>query len=254
MRPSNLKEVASSVVKGMSRSINRSAQTFEEETREGSRKGSPTHDNVYDMLEFMDDASEVTDKYFDGYNKLFEDLSQEELSNLASDLKSRFPEEYQEYVDSVDGAYLGRKGSVDWDKFMGWESASDPNDREKFVSAFEEITGHKYDSEYGDDFENEDEARRILELLDRTGSAYSNNTRMGSRNGSRKGMDVDGYFNVVAGNHGLDIAKAIKVRDEMNEEGILPDTEEFVELSKKHGVDPEIMQNVVDDFAERYLI
>lgn len=49
-----------------------------------------------------------------------------------------------------------------------------------------------------------------------------------SREGSRKGMDVDGYFNVVAGNHGLDIAKAIKVRDEMNEEGILPDTEEFV--------------------------
>lgn len=75
-----------------------------------------------------------------------------------------------------------------------------------------------------------------------------------TREGSRKGMDIDGYFNVVAGNHGLDIAKAIKVRDEMNEEGILPDTEEFVELAKKHGVDPDIMQNVVDDFAERYLM
>ena len=74
------------------------------------------------------------------------------------------------------------------------------------------------------------------------------------REGSRKGMDVDGYFNVVAQNHGLDISKAIKVRNEMNEEGILPDTEEFIELSKKHGVDPNIMQNVVDDFAERYLM
>ena len=43
MRPSNLKEVASSVVKGMSRSINRSAQPTEDQTREGSRKG-----EVYD--------------------------------------------------------------------------------------------------------------------------------------------------------------------------------------------------------------
>lgn len=75
-----------------------------------------------------------------------------------------------------------------------------------------------------------------------------------SRTGSRKGMDVDGYFNVVAQNHGLDIAKAIRVRNEMNEEGIMPDTEEFVELSKKHGVDPDIMQNVVDEFVERYLM
>lgn len=75
-----------------------------------------------------------------------------------------------------------------------------------------------------------------------------------SRTGSRKGMDVDGYFNVVAQNHGLDIAKAIRVRNEMNEEGIMPDTEEFVELSKKHGVDPDIMKNVVDEFVERYLM
>ena len=33
MRPSNLPEVASSVVKGMSRSINRSAQPTEDQTR-----------------------------------------------------------------------------------------------------------------------------------------------------------------------------------------------------------------------------
>lgn len=40
MRPSNLKEVASSVVNGMSRSINRSAQPTEDQTQEDSRKGS----------------------------------------------------------------------------------------------------------------------------------------------------------------------------------------------------------------------
>lgn len=136
-------------------------------SRKGSRKGSPTTDNIYDMLNFIDEAYEVTEKYFDGYNTKLEDLTQEQLSSLVSDLKSQFPDAYQDYVDSVDGAYLGRKGSVDWDKFMGWESASNPQDRDKFVSAFEEITGHKYDSEYGDDFDNEDEARRILELLDR---------------------------------------------------------------------------------------
>lgn len=40
MRPSNLPEVASSVVKGMSRSINRSAQPTEDQTHEESREGS----------------------------------------------------------------------------------------------------------------------------------------------------------------------------------------------------------------------
>ena len=138
-------------------------------SRKGSRKGnSPTHDDIYDMINFIDDAYEVTEKYFDGYDKTLNDLDSDHLSSLARDLKNRFPEEYQEYVDNVYGSYKGgRKGSVDWDKFMGWESASNPQDRDKFVSAFEEITGHKYDSEYGDDFDNEDEARRILELLDR---------------------------------------------------------------------------------------
>lgn len=187
MRPSNLKDVASSVVNGMSRSINRSAQPFEEETREGSRKGSPTHDHVYDMLEFIGDASDVTDKYFDGYNTQFEDLSQEQLSNLSSDLKARYPEEYQEYVDNVDGSYLGRKGSVDWDKFMGWESSSDPKDVNKFTETFKKVTGHDYDSEYGEDFDNEEEAQRILDILG--GHLGSRN---GSRKGDRKGMDIDG--------------------------------------------------------------
>ena len=43
MRPSNLNEVSSSVVKGMDRSLGRSVQPTDEMTREGSRKG-----EVYD--------------------------------------------------------------------------------------------------------------------------------------------------------------------------------------------------------------
>lgn len=138
MRPSNLKEVASSVVNGMSRSINRSAQPTEdqthEESRNGSRKGnSPTHDDIYDMINFIYDAYEVTEKYFDGYDKTLNDLDSDQLLSLVRDLKNRFPEEYQEYVDNVDGSYQGgRKGSVDWDKFIGWESASNPQDRDLF--------------------------------------------------------------------------------------------------------------------------
>ena len=57
MRPSNLKEVASSVVEGMSRSINRSAQPIEEESREGSRKGA-TYGELRDMLPTNGDADE----------------------------------------------------------------------------------------------------------------------------------------------------------------------------------------------------
>ena len=49
MRPSNLKEVASSVVEGMSRSINRSAQPTEDQTREGSRKGATMVDGKSPM-------------------------------------------------------------------------------------------------------------------------------------------------------------------------------------------------------------
>ena len=198
------------------------------------------------MLNHISDAYSVTSKYFDGYDKEFEDLTEEELTKLAQELKSTFPEEYQDYVDNTIGSYKGsRKGYVDWDKFIGFESASNPMDVDKFMSVFKQVTGHDYDSEYGEEFDNEEEAQRILDIL---------GSHLGSRKGSRKGMDVDGYFNVVAQNHGIDIAKDIKVRNEMNEEGILPDTEEFVELSKNHGVDPDIMQNVVDDFAERYLM
>lgn len=180
MRPSNLKEVASSVVSGMSRSINRSTQSVEEETREGSRKGSTLVDGKSPMeyIKMLADVQELPEK-----GELIESFDDESAEDYLREESEATGQSYEEYVRSI-----------------------------------------------AEEFED------------------------GGRKGSRKGMDIDGYFNVVAGNHGLDIAKAIKVRDEMNEEGILPDTEEFVELSKKHGVDPDIMQNVVDDFAERYLM
>ena len=75
------------------------------------RKGGPTIDQVYDLMEFISDAREVTDKYFDGYDKEFEELTPMELTSLFNDLKQRYPSEYKDYVDSIDGAYLGRKGS-----------------------------------------------------------------------------------------------------------------------------------------------
>lgn len=76
------------------------------------RKGGPTIDQVYDLMECISDAREVTDKYFDGYNKEFEELTPMELTSLFNDLKQRYPSEYKDYVDSTDGAYLGgRKGS-----------------------------------------------------------------------------------------------------------------------------------------------
>lgn len=194
MRPINLQEVASSVVRGMSRSINRSAQPTEDQTHEESREGSA-----------------------------IQSLSGSERQQLYNLIDQRLKSEGKEwdYVYTVTG--------------KDYEDSA--------YSAFADMP------------ENADWIRElILEISrDRNGCSECED-REGSRNGSRKGMDVDGYFNVVAGNHGLDIAKAIKVRDEMNEEGILPDTEEFVELSKKHGVDPDIMQNVVDDLAERYLM
>lgn len=49
MRSRNLKDVAFSVVEGMSRSINRSAQPIEEESREGSRKGATIVDGKSPM-------------------------------------------------------------------------------------------------------------------------------------------------------------------------------------------------------------
>ena len=84
--------------------------------RQGSRKGGPTHDQVYDLMEFISEPYIVTDKYFDGYNKDLNDLTSDELEKLFQELKQRFPEEHKEYVDSLNDAYLGsrsgsRKGS-----------------------------------------------------------------------------------------------------------------------------------------------
>lgn len=186
MRPSNLDKVSFSVVNGMNRSLGRSVQHINNRTREGnkssnwSRKGGhPTHDQVYDILNTISDATSVTSKYFDGYNKELEDLTQDELDRLASELISKFPDEYKQYTEETIGSYQGsRKGFVDWDKFIGWENASNYEDRNRFITTFRDVTGHDYDSDYGEEFDDEDKAQRILDILD---------GHLGSRNGSRKG-------------------------------------------------------------------
>lgn len=190
MRPSNLDKVSFSVVKGMNRSLGRSVQPINDTTREGSKSsnnwsrkgGHPTHDQVYDIINTIPDATSVTSKYFDGYNKELGDLTQDELDRLASELISKFPDEYKQYTEETIGSYQGsRKGFVDWDKFIGWENASNYEDRNKFMSTFKDVTGHDYDSDYGEEFDDEDKAQRILDILD---------GHLGSRNGSRRGFVV----------------------------------------------------------------
>lgn len=224
MRPSNLNEVASSIVKGMNRSLGSSVQPTEDVTREGSRKGSPTHDDVYDMLNHISDAYSVTSKYFDGYDKEFEDLTEEELTKLAQELKSTFPEEYQDYVDNTIGSYKGsRKGYVDWDKFIGWESASNPMDVDKFMSVFKQVTGHDYDSEYGEEFDNEEEAQRILDIL---------GSHLGSRKGSRKGEMYDWDcidYEAIAGE-----------LEKLGEDPWGLDSDEIYDLAESKGLTPDM--------------
>ena len=77
--------------------------------RQGSRKGGPTHDQVYDFMEFISEPYTVTDKYFDGYDKDFNDLTNDELEKLFQELKQRFPGEYKEYTESLNDAYLGSR-------------------------------------------------------------------------------------------------------------------------------------------------
>lgn len=186
MRPSNLKEVASSVVNGMSRSINRSAQSIEEEFREGSRKGGRYQDalakysrdnNVYYPMGLSEDGAYDTLSYH-------AEADDKTLDDLISEIEGNAPNIYDEFASE----------------------------------RLESMKGHK-----------------------------------GSRNGSRKGMDIDGFFPEVARKHGLDTVKAIKVRHEMDEEGILPDTPEFAELCHKYGVELKPMLDAIDEFVEEYL-
>ena len=118
MRPSNIKDVASSVVKGMSRSINRSAQPTEYQTREGRRKGSRKGATLVDGKSPID------------YLKMLEELQgfPEEREIIASGDENAAEEylkkdaqlnnqTYEEAVRSIaeeydDDSYLGgRKGS-----------------------------------------------------------------------------------------------------------------------------------------------
>ena len=92
MRPSNLREVASSVVTGMSRSINRSAQPTEDQThedRKGSRKG--------------DSREEVIDEVFDGdeilYNEYLDEMGEYGLANWSIDTWKEYLEKYEMGID-----------------------------------------------------------------------------------------------------------------------------------------------------------
>ena len=131
--------------------------------RQGSRKGGPTHDQVYDLMEFISEPYIVTDKYFDGYNKDLNDLTSDELEKLFQELKQRFPEEHKEYVDSLNDAYLGsRSGSR---KGQDFTSQGINN----VANAFKDITTNKIPN------------------------AIGNIT--GKREGSRLGYSKDEYIN-----------------------------------------------------------
>lgn len=67
-------------------------------------------------------------------------------------------------------------------------------------------------------------------------------------------MNIDGFFPEVARKHGLNTVKAIKVRHEMDDEGILPESSEFEELCKKYDVDVNQMRGAIDEFVEEYLM
>lgn len=157
MRPSNLQEVASSVVKGMSRSINRSAQPTEDQTREGRRKGSRKGE-VYDWdgIDYEAIAGEL--------EKLGEDpwvLDFDEIYDLAES-KGLTPDNFtregsrkgvtrEEVIDEVfDGdeilynEYLdemGEYGLSDWsidtwkEYFEKYEMGLDPEGEDKFLEA-----------------------------------------------------------------------------------------------------------------------
>lgn len=89
MRPRNLNEVSSSVVTGMSRSINRSAQPTEDQTREGSRKGAS--------------REEVIDEVFDGdgilYDEYLDEMGEYGLANWSIDTWKEYFEKYEMGLD-----------------------------------------------------------------------------------------------------------------------------------------------------------
>lgn len=114
MRPRNLKDVSYSVVEGMSRSINRSAQPIEEESREGSRKGATIVDgkspmDYLKMLEELQGFPEEREIIASGNENAAEEyLKKDAQINNQS---------YEEAVRSIseeygDDSYLGgRNGS-----------------------------------------------------------------------------------------------------------------------------------------------
>lgn len=49
---------------------------------------------------------------------------------------------------------------------MGYENASDPQIFNKFCQVFLSVTGHPFESDYGEEFDNENLAQQIVNKLD----------------------------------------------------------------------------------------
>lgn len=124
MRQNNLNEVASSVVKGMDRSLGRSVQPTEEMTREGSRKGVTIVDGKSPlkylmMLEYLQGFPEEREIIESGDEDAAEEYLRKDAEINGQTYEESVRSIEEEYSD--DDNYLGgrkgsRKGEVyDWD-------------------------------------------------------------------------------------------------------------------------------------------
>lgn len=175
------------------------------------RKGGPTIDQVYDLMEFISDAREVTDKYFDGYDKEFEELTPIELTSLFNDLKQRYPSEYKDYVDSIDGAYLGRKGSR-----KGESEDGDSDEAHLFIHLYEQDTTDNNTLKNRWNALSNDEQEYILfqfgESRQDFEETFNQSSHEGSRKGSRKGAEsfaTSGFNKAVNGITGTLTSKPV---------------------------------------------
>lgn len=88
------------------------------------------------------------------------------------------PHMYEKYINKyremvglppLEDSHKGsRKGSSEdvWERFMGYENASDLQTFNKFCQVFQSVTGHPFDSDYGEEFDNENLAQQIVTKLD----------------------------------------------------------------------------------------
>ena len=144
--------------------------------RQGSRKG-----NKFD-LPYEDLDKLITRLYGEqfAYDYLEDGLID------ANDIVAKYPnismmdaKELEDAAYSYEGGRKGSSGDV-WDEFMGYEDATDPRIYNKFCQVFQSVTGHPYESDYGEEFDNENLAQQIVSKM--------NNEYKGSHKGSRKGL------------------------------------------------------------------